>query len=145
MVPIVTTSSVLLFLHDFNNTSLEAKSTQRASSAPWPLCIFSTSDYSDVLLVSKVRKLQFGLKCTDRPQMYSCLIGWQTELANQTAVHLRPITECMEFGLKCTEFHTFEANLIYFVMWCVWANRQTEKNRPQMYGIGLKCTDLIDR
>ena len=51
--------------------------------------IFSTSDglLSDVLLLSKVEHFQrIGLKCTDRPQMYSSLIGSETEI-----------------GLKCTE------------------------------------------
>ena len=45
--------------------------------------------------------------------MYSSLIGSDNEFCTFEAesVHLRP-----KFGLKCTEFHTFEAEIIYFVM-----------------------------
>ena len=62
-------------------------------------------------------------------------------------VHLRPIPYI--WGRFCT----FEAEIIYFVMWCLWANQRAvsvhlrpRENRPQMYRsasnvrICLKCT-----
>ena len=111
--------------------------------------IFSTSDISYQMCYCCQKFSIFngiGLKCTDRPQMYSCLIGsdrsqpirqlyiWgRFRTFEADSVHLRPIC-------------TFEAEIIYFVMWCLSANQSTEsasnvRNQPQMYGISLKCTD----
>ena len=64
--------------------------------------------------------------------------------------------KCMEFGLKCTEFHTFEADFIYFLMWSDWANHRKSASNVQIglkcmesaeniWGIGLKCTYIWGR
>ena len=97
-------------------------------------------------LASNVRNsasnVQIGLKCIavwlNGPQMYSCLIGSD-----------RIGLKCTEFGLKCTENRpqmyrirpqmyvhlrpicTFEADLIYFLMWSVWANQTAVHLRSQ--------------
>ena len=72
------------------------------------------------------QKLDFhqkiGLKCTNRPQMYRycSLIGSDSEFCTFEA-KIRP--QMYRIGLKCTElasnvqnFHTFEAEIIYFLM-----------------------------
>ena len=58
--------------------------------------------------------------------------------------------EAKKIGLKCTyiwcRFGTFQAELIYFVMWCVWANQTAQTAvhlRPIWEKIGLKCTESI--
>ena len=78
------------------------------------------------------------LEIWNRPQMHSCLIGSDSKSASNV----------QDLPSNVQRFGTFEAKLIYFVMWCVWANQTAQTavhlrpipNRPQMYRIGLKCT-----
>ena len=83
------------------------------------IALFSTSDSknADVLLLSKVRELQIGLKCTE--------FGLKSASNVQLFDWLRQKIglKCTEFGLKCTDqpymyvhlrpIHTFEAEFLY--------------------------------
>ena len=76
-----------------------------------PVPIFSTSDrfLSDVLLLSKVR-FSVNLKSASNVQ----LSDWLTDRISQS--DSCTFEADYRIGLKCTEFHTFEAEIIYFLM-----------------------------
>ena len=92
---------------------------------------------------------RIGLKCTDRPQVYriglKCTALWLAQREN--SVHFGPNRPQMYIHLR--PICTFEAELIYFLMWSVWANQRpgSVHLRPitesaSNVRIGLKCTGL---
>ena len=109
-----------LIAHIFRTTAVHA-------SIAFLWVVFSTSDISYQMcyccqkLESASHVRTFEADSVSEPIREEYLYIWGRNLASN--VQNRP--QMYRIGLKCTEFHTFEAEIIYFLMWCLSANQRT--------------------
>ena len=103
--------------------------------------IFSTSDILYQMCYC-CRKLDFQWNVQNLPQMYresasNVWIGLKC-----TALWLAQTQNSVDSLYIWGQFCTFEAEIIYFVMWSVWANQTAVHLRhSQSHRIGFKCTE----
>ena len=81
------------------------------------LYIFSTSDFYQMCYGCQ------NLEIWHIIWVRFCVWANQRTVCCTFKAEIRPQMCCI--GLECTEFHTFEAEIIYFFMWCLSANQRT--------------------
>ena len=133
----------------------------------WPetyRCLNSVECRPKLKSIVRLTTIEFLAHLIDFYQMCYCYQKLDFLYIWGRSVHLRPDSSNVQLSdwlrdrisLKCTyiwgQFCTFEAQIIYFVMWCLWANQRAVHLRPiplsqseisasNVQRIGLKCTE----